>query len=465
MREPYDIAFLGGGPAGYQGAIRAAQLGARVVVVENDLLGGVCLNRGCIPTKTVRASAETGRALRRAKEYGFKPVDVIPDMAAIIARKERVVNVLRGGIKQLFEVRKVDLAEGYGRVVSPRRIEVQSKDETYMIEAGRIVIATGSSPVRLPIFPQSTRILTPDEMLKNPILPEHLLVVGGGAVGVEMAAIFRELGSQVTLVESRERILPQEDAETVASLQSILSRRKVNLLCGVTVQAVKDEEDCRYCVRLSDGTEVIADTILVAVGRQPNTAGLGLEELGVEMDRGCIVVDANLQTRLPGLYAAGDVVGEWQLAHVAFAEGIRTAENALGLVAPMDYRVIPRCVFTIPEYAAVGISEELAQASHPVKVAKFPFKSLGMAHAVGELEGTVKIIAHTRTDQILGAHIVGAHAAECIAEIALAMQAGLPARMFMDTIHTHPTLAEAVQEVAQALHGKAIHLPKEGQCV
>lgn len=460
MPEPYDIVFLGGGPAGYQGAIRAAQLGARVAVVEKEFVGGVCLNRGCIPTKTVRASAEAGRIMRRAKEYGFNPVEAIPDMTAILARKERVVHGLRSSIERLFEARAIDLLEGFGRLVAPQRIEVQGREETRLIAAKRIVIATGSSPARLPLFPQDKRILTPDDMLINPVLPEHLLVVGGGAVGVEMAAIFRELGAQVTLIEARERLLSQEDGETVGSLLGILTRRKVKVLCGITPLDA-EERGGGYAVRLSNGMELNPDAILVAVGRQRNTAGLGLDELGIDMDHGRIIVDENLQTCVPGIYAAGDVVGNWLLAHVAFAEGIRAAENALGQSAPMDYRVVPRCIFSLPEYAAVGLSEEEAQASHTIKVSRFPFKSLGMAQALGELEGTVKIIADSRNDRILGGHIVGPHAAECIAEIALAMQANLPARMIMDTIHTHPTLTEAVQEVAQALHGRAIHLPPE----
>lgn len=464
MRETYDIAFLGGGPAGYQGAIRAAQLGARVAVVEREFLGGVCLNWGCIPTKTVRASAETGRVMRRAKEFGFTPVEAIPDIAAIISRKERVVNSLRWGIASLFKARKIDLLEGEGTMLSPRRIEVRGKEGAELIEATNTIITTGSRPAWLPIFPQGPRILPPDEMLNNPILPERLLVVGGGAVGVEMAAIFRELGSDVTLIEAQDRILASEDSETVAMLQGILNRRKVNVLCGVTAEEVTEIEGGQR-VLLSNGTELITDTILVAVGRQRNTEGLGLAKLGVKMDHGRIVVNEYLQTSVPDLYAAGDVIGEWMLAHVAFFEGICAAENALGQAlgpgTPMDYRVVPRCVFSLPEYAAVGLSEEQAAASHQVKVVKFPYKSLGMGQAMGELEGMVKIITHARTDKILGAHILGAHAAECIAEIALAMKADLPSRMIMETIHTHPTLSEAVQEVAQALNGQAIHMPPE----
>lgn len=461
MGEPYDIVFLGGGPAGYQGAIRAAQLGARVAVVERDQLGGVCLNQGCIPTKTVRASAEVARHLRRAGEYGLRPVEVVPEMAAIIARKERIVARLRGSIERLFAAQKIDLLAGTGRFLSPRSLEVCGATGVQRVETHRAVVTTGSRPAWLPHLPRAPRILTPDEMLTTPLLPGRLLVVGGGAVGVEMASIFCELGAEVVLIEARAQLLPGEDAEAVARLHGALQRRKIKVLCGTTVAAVT-EADGGLRARLADGTELAVDTILLAVGRQRRTDGLGLEELGVEITAGRIVVDDYLESRVPGLYAAGDVIGDWLLAHVAFAEGIRAAENALGHAAPMDYRAVPRCVFSLPEYAAVGLSEEEARQRSSVKVATFPFKSLGMAQALGELEGLVKIIVDAESDAILGAQIVGAHAADTIAELALAMQAGLPARTVMATIHSHPTLGEAVLEVAQALHGQAIHLPPAG---
>jgi dihydrolipoamide dehydrogenase len=461
MREKYDIAFLGGGPAGYQGAIRAAQLGARVAVVEEKLVGGVCLNWGCIPTKAVRASAEAGRALRRAKEYGFKPVEAVPEIAAIIARKQRVVTSLRTSIERLFQAHKIDLIEGRGALVGLGRIEAQIGGEVHLVEAAKVVIATGSRPAGLPMIPKGPRVFLADEMLDIPYLPQQLLVIGGGAVGVEMAAIFRELGSQVVLVEALDHILPYEDREMAASLLSILQRRKVKVLCGITVESVAETGE-GFAVRLSNGTELTPDAILQAVGRRFNTEGIGLETLGIEMDRGRIVVNEHLETNVPGLYAAGDVIGGWLLAHVAFAEGICAAEHALGHGSRMDYQVVPRCVFSIPEYAAVGISEEEARSKFPVKVASFPFKSLGMAQAMGELEGLVKIIANAETDQILGAHIIGPHGADLISAVALAMQAQLPARTVMETIHTHPTLSEAVLEVAQALHGQAIHLPPDG---
>ncbi len=461
MYTKVDIAFLGGGPAGYQGAIRSAQLGAKVAVVEERFVGGVCLNWGCIPTKTVRASAEVGRSLRRAREYGFKAVETVLDMAAVIARKQRVVIGLRRSIERLFQARKIDLIEGRGCLIAPGKIEVQKNGQAHLVEAARVIIATGSRPAGLPVFPKNPRVFRADEMLDITYLPQHLLVVGGGAVGVEMAAIFHELGSQVTLVEALEHILPYEDREVAAYLLSVLQRRKVKVLCGVTVESVVETAD-GFSVRLVDGTEIAPDTILQAVGRRFNTEGIGLESLGIEVERSRIVVDAHLQTNVPGHYAAGDVIGGWLLAHVAFAEGICAAEHALGLGSLMDYRVVPRCVFSIPEYGAVGISEEEARSKFPIKVASFPFKSLGMAQTRGDLEGLVKIIAHAETDQILGAHIIGPHGADLLAEMALAMRAQAPARMILNTIHTHPTLSEAVLEVAQALHGQAIHQPPEG---
>ena len=461
MNTKFDIVFLGGGPAGYQGAIRSAQLGAKVAVIEERFVGGVCLNWGCIPTKTVRASAEVGRSLRRAREYGFKPVEPMIDMAAVVARKQRVVTGLRRSIERLFQARKIDLIEGRGRLIAPGKIEVQKNGESHLVEADKVIISTGSRPADLPVFPKNQRVFRADEMLDIPYLPQHLLVVGGGAVGVEMAAIFHELGSQVTLVEAFENILPFDDREVAAYLLTVLQRRKVKVLCGVTVESVVENAD-GFSVRLIDGTEIAPDTILQAVGRRFNTEGIGLESLGIEVDRSRIMVDAHMQTNVPGHYAAGDVIGGWLLAHVAFAEGICAAEHALGLGSSMDYRVVPRCVFSIPEYGAVGISEEEARSKFPIKVASFPFKSLGMAQAMGELEGLVKIIANAETDQILGAHIIGPHGADLIAEIALAMRAQASSRMIMNTIHTHPTLSEAVLEVVQALHGQAIHQPPQG---
>ncbi|MDD2904085.1 MAG: NAD(P)/FAD-dependent oxidoreductase, partial [Syntrophales bacterium] len=313
MAEQYDIAFLGGGPAGYQGAVRAAQLGAKVAVVEERFLGGVCLNWGCIPTKTVRASAEAARTMRRAREFGFQPVEAIADIQAIIARKERVVSGLRASIGRLFQAHRIALVEGRGRLIAADKIEVEQDGRLDLVQAAKMVIATGSRPARLPLFPLNPRIFLADEILAIDYLPKHLLVVGGGAVGVEMAAIFRELGSQVTLVELLDRLLPYDDAEMAEYLAGVLKRRKVAVKCGVQVCEVQEEAGI-LTGRLDDRSDLTPDTILLATGRRFNTEGLGLEDLGGEMDKGRILVNEHMMTNVPGVYAAGDVVGGWLLA-------------------------------------------------------------------------------------------------------------------------------------------------------
>jgi len=399
--------------------------------------------------------------MRKAREFGFQPVETAPDIQAIIARKERVVSGLRASIGRLFQAHRIALVEGRGRLIAADKIEVEQGGRLDLVQAVKVVITTGSRPARLPTFPRSAKIFLADEILTINYLPNHLLVVGGGAVGVEMAAIFRELGSQVTLVELMDRLLPYDDAEMAAYLAGVLKRRKITVKCGVQVCEVQEKAGI-LTGRLDDRSDLTPDTILLATGRRFNTEGLGLEELGVNLDKGRIVVNEHMMTNIPGIYAGGDVVGGWLLAHVAFAEGICAAEHALGLGSKMDYQVVPRCTFTLPEYAAVGVSEEEAEAKAPIKVARFPFKSLGMGQCLGELEGLVKIIAHAQTDQIQGAHIIGPHAADLIHELALAMRGGLPSRVIMETIHAHPTLSEAVAEVAQALQGRAIHLPPGG---
>ena len=408
----------------------------------------------------MRASAEVARYMRRAREYGLQPVEVVLDMAAVHARRERVVASLRSSIEQLFMAHRIDVVDGKGRLISPHKIEVEKHEEAKVVEAEKVVIATGSRPASLPMFQQTTGLFLAEEISSINSLPRDLLVVGGGAVGVEMAAIFRELGVQVTVVEAQSRLLPFEDAEMSDYLQGVLRRRKVKIVCGMGIKSANKEGD-KFNVQLSDGTSITSDTVLLAVGRLFNTEGIGLKEVGVTLELDHIKVDEDMQTNVPGIYAAGDVIGGWLLANVAFAEGICAAECALGRESRMDYRVVPRTVFSMPEYSAVGLSEEEAERIHNIKVARFHFKSLGMGQAMGEVEGFVKVISHTHTDQIIGAHIIGAHASDMISEIALAMQAGIPSRVIMETIHIHPTLSEAVLEVAQALHGQAIHIPPQ----
>ncbi len=457
----HDLVFLGGGPAGYQGAIRAAQLGLNVAVVENRDLGGVCLNRGCIPTKAIKASADLLHKARQAKSYGIRIESAHPDINAIIARKNKIVGLLRGSIEQLLRANRISLYRGKGRFTSPQSIQVQTNDGEIVIEAPKIVIATGTRPHLPPPFDvPDSRIWTSDEILEIKDIPARLAIVGAGAVGIEMAFIMSTLGSEVTLIEIRKEILPGEDREMVAYLLRMLKRQKIKLLTGVMVDRCQAIDEMQ--LHMSNGKELNVDAILVAAGRHANTDDIGLEAAGLECEGGFLDVNQHMETSVPGLYAAGDVIGGWMLAHVAFAEGIVAAENAAGQNSIMDYEVVPRCIYGIPEFAAVGSSEEEARLTRGVRVSTFPLKTLGMAQAMGEWEGLIKIIAEEPGKRILGGHIIGAHATDLIAEIALAMQNGIGVEGLMNTIHAHPTMAESVLEVAQASLNRSIHtMPPE----
>lgn len=456
LEDSFDLLFLGGGPAGYQGAIRASQLGLRTAVVESRDLGGVCLNRGCIPTKTIKTSVSVLEHMRRAREYGLCAADIGFNMGAIVERKDKIVGLLRNGIAQLFRANGIALIEGYGRLVSPSEVKVTSDDGERLLQAEKIVIATGSRPLwPEPFLPGTRGILGTDDVLDLHNVPASLIVVGGGAVGVEMASILAGLGSRVTIVEMEERILPREDREMVTYLARMLKRRHVQILAGVTTTGLETEVNPR--VTLSDGRTLLAEAVLIAAGRLPNVEGIGLENVGID-PRGPLKVNARMETEIPDIYAAGDVKGGWWLAHVAFAEGIAAAENAAGQESPMDYRVVPRCVFSTPEYGAVGMSEEEARTRFDAECLVFPLKSLGMAQAMGDWEGQVKLIVERETGQLLGGHVIGEHAADLVAEVALAMRNNIPVQGIAETIHTHPSLSEAVLETAQAACGRAIHI-------
>ncbi len=456
----FDIVMLGGGPANYQGAIRAAQLGKRVAVIENRYLGGVCLNRGCIPTKTIRASAQLLYQARQSKNYGIILQDARPDMPAVMARKNKVVSLLRGGVAQLFKANGITLFTGKGSFLSPQELKIENGAEEIVIKGEKVIIATGTRPLMPPPFDVPIpEVVNSDGILEINEIPKALVVVGAGVVGLEMASIMAALGSQVTVLEARNQILAGEDREMVAYLERMLKRLKIKLLTGTMVTAV--EAGSRVKLSLSNGGELVADLVLVAAGRIPNTDNLGLENVGLNYSGQFIPVNSHMQTEVENIYAAGDVVGGWMLAHVAFMEGITAAEHASGLSKEMDYRVIPRCIFTFPEFAAVGLSEEEAAKQCPAKAFTFQLKTLGKAQALGEWEGLIKLIVNTENDQVVGGHVIGAHASEMLAEIALAMRNNVPASGIIQTIHIHPTMSEAVLEVAQASAGQAIHiLPK-----
>lgn len=459
------LALLGAGPGGYVAAIRAAQLGASVTVIEASEVGGTCLNWGCIPTKTLIASSELLARVRNLDAFGLElSGTVVPNLAKIMARKDRVVSTLAKGIRGLFKSWGITLLEGRGRLLSPRQIEVLSMDGTRtVVEADRIIIATGSRPAEIPAFPfDGRRLLSSTDALGLTEIPQSLLIIGAGVIGCEFACIFRELGSDVTMVETLPRAVATEDPDVSELLERELKKKKIRLLTSVRVDKVNVLDD-RVVASLSDGSEITAERVLVSIGRSHNSDGIGLENAGIETGRkGEILVNHRMETNVSGVSAVGDVTGGMLLAHVASAEGLVAAENAVGLETRIDYSVVPAAIFTSPEIASVGLREpEAAEKGIRYRTGNFPFRALGRAHAMGEISGFVKIISDEASDRVLGAHIIGPHASDLIHEVAAAMRAGMSTQDLARTIHAHPTLSEGIMEAAEALHGRAIHVPKQ----
>ncbi len=456
----YDVIVIGGGPGGYVAALRAAKLGGRVALVERDKLGGTCLNRGCIPTKALIASAELLATTRKADRFGIKIEGIIPDLSAIIKRKEQIVKQLRGGIEHLCKAGNVDIYKGKGRLGKGTSVIVSSEQGEEELQGHNIILATGSYPCGIPIEGcglDQGNVVTSDEMLELQQIPSRLLVIGAGAVGVEFSYIFRQFGSEVTLVEVLPHILPTEDIEISTEMEKALGREGIRVMTSTSVQRVEREgEGCR--VQLSGNKVESADLVLLAVGRRACLEGLGLEEAGVAVEKRGITVDDHMRTTAPGIYAIGDAAAIIQLAHVASAQGLVAAANAMGGNESMDYKVIPACVFASPEIASVGLTEEQArQDGRDIKVGRFPFRNIGRALAMGEREGFVKIIADARYGEVLGAHIIGPQATSLISELALAMKAEVTVEEIIATIHAHPTLPEAVDEAAMDVLGLALH--------
>jgi dihydrolipoamide dehydrogenase len=469
MATATHIAILGAGPGGYVGAIRAAQLGARVTVVERQALGGVCLNWGCIPSKALLSVIELGDKLKKADDLGLMlSAPARYDLARMVARKNNVVAGLVKGIATLFKAWNIEVVEGRGELADARTITVTGADGApRTVEADAIIIATGSSWPQLAQFPiDGKQIITSKEALDLEAIPKRMVILGAGVEGCECATLFSGLGTAVTLVELQPRVLPLEDEEVSTVMARELKKRSVDLKPGTTIKQV-DRASNGVVVRLADETVVEADVLLISIGRGFHSQGIGLDRVGVALGRrGEILVDERMETNVAGVYAIGDVVGKAMLAHVASAQGKVAVENILGHSARINYEVIPAGIFTLPEVGRVGLTEqqarERAQAAgrnpdHSVKVGRFRYAGLGKAHAVGDITGLFKVIADAATDKILGVHIVGAHAADLIHEAALAMQVGATAAQVAGMIHAHPTLSEGLLEAVEDMGGTAIH--------
>ncbi len=462
----YDVAIIGSGPGGYVAAIRAAQLGMSILLVEKDSkLGGVCTLRGCIPTKALLHTADVLDEARHGGEVGVAAREVRLDFPAAVKHKEKVVRQSSNGVSYLMKKNKVDVVNGFGRLAGPGKVSVAGPDgaeTTY--SAKNVLIATGSTPRSLPgIEIDHQAVLSSDSILELTEIPKSLLVIGSGAVGVEFASMFSRFGSKTTVVEILPRIVPLEDEEVSKELAASFKRQGIAVYVDTRVERLtRNESAVEVLARTSGGkTETFrAEKILLAVGRKPLSENIGLEGLGVETDRGYIKIDEWMRTNVPNVYAIGDVVPTPWLAHVASAEGIVAVEHmATGETRPLNYDQVPACTYCAPEVASIGLTEAAArERGHDVAVGKFPFSAIGKARVINETAGFVKIVAEKKYDEVLGVHIVGPNATELIAEAGAALKLEATSEELVRTIHAHPSLAEAIHEAAEAVSGHAIHI-------
>jgi len=461
----FNVVVIGTGPGGYVAAIRAAQLGLKTAVVEKEELGGTCLNWGCIPTKSWIVTAHLYEQIKRAKEYGIEVGEPRINWEWLLARKNKVVKQLTGGVGVLLKGRQVEIIKGRARLASANRIVVEGPDgASREVSAEHVIVATGAQATLPPGFSlDGERVITSQEALDLEKQPRRVAVLGGGVVGTEFACFFAAIGSQVTLIEMLPRLVPAEDDEIAEALKREMKKQKIDIHLGTKVEALKNGPDGAVSLELSGGGRVEADTVLVATGRRPYSSDMGLEQLGVAVaDRGKIVVNDHLQTSVRNVYAIGDVTDIKQLAHFASAQGKAAAEIIAGRAAQTNWRSVPAATFTSPEIASVGLTEREAQAEgRKVRVGRFPFRAHGRNIADGETRGFVKLVGDAATDQVLGAHIIGEKASELIHECALAIAADLNMKDLAHAVHAHPTLTEALGEAAEDAEGNAIHLMRQ----
>lgn len=464
------IVIIGAGTGGYVAAIRAAQLGAQVTLIEAAVVGGLCLNWGCIPSKALLACAELGQKIKKAGEFGITIAGPVSyDLARMVERKNKIVAGLVKGVRTLLKTWNVELVEGRGVLADARTVRVLKADGTEATLRGdAVILGTGTTAPALPNLPLDvTHVVSSREILDLTEIPESLLIVGGGVEGCEFASLFSALGAKVTIVEMLPRILPGEDEEVSVLLAAELKKQGVTILAGTRVDKVAVGSE-GVTTTLATGEIVTSAKVLVSVGRRFNTAGLGLEEAGVALGgRGEILVNERMETSVPGVYAIGDVVGKAMLAHVASTQGKVAVRNILGHPMVMRYDVIPTGIFTFPEIGRVGLTEQEArqrgqqgQYGIDIKVGKFRPIGLGKAHAAGETTGLMKVVTEAKTGRIVGVHLVGAHAADLIHEAAVAMQMGATAETIAETVHAHPTMPEGLMEAAEDVEGMAIHLAR-----
>lgn len=461
----YDLLVIGSGPGGYVAAIRASQLNMKVAVVEKSEIGGICLNWGCIPTKSLLKSAQVLDYINHAEDYGIRGgAEAKPDFGAIVARGRGVAEGMSKGIQYLFRKNNIELLKGFGALAGGSEVEVTSDDGSKKkYSAGNIIIATGARSKELPGLKQDGRkIIGYREAMTLPVQPETMVVAGSGAIGSEFAYFYQTIGTSVTLVEFMPRIVPNEDEEVSRQLERSFKKMKMRVLTGSSVESADTSGDkCRLKILTPRGYEELeTDIVLSAVGVETNISGIGLELAGVRTEKGKVVVDDYYRTNVPGIFAIGDIVHGPALAHVASAEGIACVEKIAGLdPEPVDYSNIPSCIYTTPEIASCGMTEAAAKAAgREIRVGKFPFAASGKANASGSKEGFVKLIFDASDGELLGAHMIGANVTEMISELVVARKLETTAHEIIKSVHPHPTMSEAIMEAAAAAYGEVIHL-------
>ncbi len=459
--EQRDLIIIGGGPAGYIAGIRARQLGGTVTLIERDNIGGICLNRGCVPTRALVRGVEFLDLPKKARDYGVNLGEIEIDFPKMVARKDTVVKTIVGGLDMLVKANGVEVLKGSGRFISPTQVEVSLEDGTSnQLTAPKILIATGVSPKKLDI-PGADKMITTDQALELSEIPQSLLIVGGGPIGFAFATIFSKLGTSVTIVEESAQILPGIDREIISMLEKEIRKAKVQLYTETSIKEIKDGEGTENSITLSTKDEEVtlnAQHVLIADVREANVEGLGLNKVGVELSQGFIEVNNHMETGTGGILAAGDIIGGHLLAHVAFAEGKVAAENALGKQTEINYTAVPKCINTTPEIASVGLTEdEAVTQGHQIQIGRFPFAANAMATILGERTGSIKVISEAKHGQILGVHIIGPHASNLIPEAALAMRLDATPQEISATIHAHPSLSEALFEAALDVTGDTLH--------
>lgn len=473
MAEEYDLVILGGGTGGYVAAIRASQLGLKTAIVEKGKLGGTCLHKGCIPSKALLRSAEVLRTAKNSEEFGVTAGDVAFNFAKVQKRKQGIIDTLYSGVQGLMKKNKIDIYEGFGRILGPSifspmpgtvSVEMNDGTDNAMLIPKNVIIATGSRPRALPDLPfDGEVILSSDNALELESLPESIIIVGGGVIGIEWASMLTDFGVSVTVLEYASRILPTEDEEVSKEMERLLKKRGVKIITGAKVLAgTAEKQDGSVLIQaeVNGGQEAYkAEKLLVSIGRQANVEGMGLENTDIVVEKGMITVNEFYQTKESHIYAIGDVIGGLQLAHVASHEGITAVNHIAGEEAdPIDYTMVPKCIYSSPEAASVGLTErEAKEQGYEVKTGKFSFRAIGKALVYGESDGFVKIVADKKTDDLLGVHMLGPHVTDMISEAGLARVLDAAAWEVGHTIHPHPTLSEAIGEAALAVDGKAIH--------